>query len=81
MVRRLSRLDAELVRRGLARSREHASGLIAAGRVQVHGVVAGKPATSVDADASVRVTPDDDDPGYASRGGTSWPGRWPRSPT
>ena len=30
-----SRLDAELVRRGLARSREHATGLIAAGRVRV----------------------------------------------
>ena len=29
------RLDAELVRRGLARSREHASELIAAGRVSV----------------------------------------------
>lgn len=69
MARRLSRLDAELVRRGLARSREQAAGLISAGRVEVHGVVASKPATSVDADASVRVTDDDADPGYASRGG------------
>jgi 23S rRNA (cytidine1920-2'-O)/16S rRNA (cytidine1409-2'-O)-methyltransferase len=67
--RRLSRLDAELVRRGLARSREHAATLIAAGRVQVHGVVASKPATGVDADASVRVVADDNDPDYASRGG------------
>lgn len=69
MARRLSRLDAELVRRGLARSRDHAAGLIAAGRVEVHGVAASKAATSVDADASVRVTIDDADPGYASRGG------------
>jgi 23S rRNA (cytidine1920-2'-O)/16S rRNA (cytidine1409-2'-O)-methyltransferase len=67
--RRLSRLDAELVRRGLARSREQAGDLIAAGRVEVHGVVASKPATGVDGDASVRVRPDDNDPGYVSRGG------------
>lgn len=43
--------------------------LIADGRVQVHGVVATKPATSLDGNASVRVTADDNDPGYASRGG------------
>jgi 23S rRNA (cytidine1920-2'-O)/16S rRNA (cytidine1409-2'-O)-methyltransferase len=66
--RRLSRLDAELVRRGLARSREHAAQLISAGRVEVHGVVAGKPATGVDADASVRVRDDVHDPDYVSRG-------------
>ncbi|HET8581684.1 MAG TPA: TlyA family RNA methyltransferase [Jatrophihabitans sp.] len=69
MPNRLSRLDAELVRRGLARSRDHARELIAAGRVEVHGVVAGKPATGVDAAASLRVRPDDADPGYVSRGG------------
>ncbi|MEO9139347.1 MAG: TlyA family RNA methyltransferase [Jatrophihabitans sp.] len=69
MARRLSRLDAELVRRGLARSRDHAVALIADGRVEVHGVVATKPATSVDTNASVRVTADENDPGYASRGG------------
>jgi 23S rRNA (cytidine1920-2'-O)/16S rRNA (cytidine1409-2'-O)-methyltransferase len=69
VAKRVSRLDAELVRRGLARSREHAGELIAAGRVEVRGVVAAKAATGVDADASVRVRPDDDDPGYASRGG------------
>ncbi len=69
MARRLSRLDAELVRRGLARSREHAASLIAEGRVQVRGVTAGKAATGVDGDASVRVVADDDDPGYVSRGG------------
>jgi 23S rRNA (cytidine1920-2'-O)/16S rRNA (cytidine1409-2'-O)-methyltransferase len=67
--RRLTRLDAELVRRGLARSREQAAGLIAAGRVEIHGVVATKSATAVDADASVRVRSDDADPDYVSRGG------------
>jgi 23S rRNA (cytidine1920-2'-O)/16S rRNA (cytidine1409-2'-O)-methyltransferase len=66
---RVSRLDAELVRRGLARSREHAGELIAAGRVEVRGAVAVKPATGVAANASVRVRPDADDPGYVSRGG------------
>jgi len=69
LARRLSRLDAELVRRGLARSRDHAATLIDAGRVEVHGVVATKAATGVDADASVRVRADDGDPDYASRGG------------
>jgi 23S rRNA (cytidine1920-2'-O)/16S rRNA (cytidine1409-2'-O)-methyltransferase len=68
MARRL-RLDAELVRRGLARSREHAAELIRARRVTVAGVTADKPATSVGTDAAVVVTADDDDPGYASRGG------------
>jgi 23S rRNA (cytidine1920-2'-O)/16S rRNA (cytidine1409-2'-O)-methyltransferase len=64
-----SRLDAELVRRGLARSREHASELIAAGKVKVSGTVATKPATGVGADAPILVdTSDTDDPGYASRG-------------
>jgi 23S rRNA (cytidine1920-2'-O)/16S rRNA (cytidine1409-2'-O)-methyltransferase len=67
--KRVSRLDAELVRRGLARSREHAGELIAAGRVEVHGVAATKAATGVDPNASLRVRPDDDDPGYVSRGG------------
>jgi 23S rRNA (cytidine1920-2'-O)/16S rRNA (cytidine1409-2'-O)-methyltransferase len=66
--RRVSRLDAELVRRGLARSRDHAGELIAAGRVEVRGVVATKSATGVDADASVRVRADEHDPNYASRG-------------
>jgi 23S rRNA (cytidine1920-2'-O)/16S rRNA (cytidine1409-2'-O)-methyltransferase len=66
--RRLLRLDAELVRRGLARSREQAGELIAAGRVQVRGVTATKSATSVDADTPVRVSRDDAGPDYVSRG-------------
>jgi 23S rRNA (cytidine1920-2'-O)/16S rRNA (cytidine1409-2'-O)-methyltransferase len=67
-VPRRSRLDAELVRRGLARSREHASQLIAGGHVTVKGVVAQKPATAVETDAPVVVRDDIDDPGWASRG-------------
>jgi 23S rRNA (cytidine1920-2'-O)/16S rRNA (cytidine1409-2'-O)-methyltransferase len=69
LVPRLTRLDAELVRRGLARSREQAVELIAEGRVEVKGVVARKPATGVAADASLRLVGLSDDPGYASRGG------------
>jgi 23S rRNA (cytidine1920-2'-O)/16S rRNA (cytidine1409-2'-O)-methyltransferase len=66
------RLDAELVRRGLARSREQAAELISAGRVAVGGQAAAKPATQVSRDAALTVAParsDDDDPGYVSRGG------------
>ncbi|WNV89419.1 TlyA family RNA methyltransferase [Umezawaea sp. Da 62-37] len=65
---RRSRLDAELVRRGLARSREHASQLVSAGRVTVRGTVATKPATAVEIDAAVVVREDVDDPNWASRG-------------
>ena len=68
MPRRL-RLDAELVRRNLARSREHASDLIAAGRVTVAGARATKPATGVTTDVAIVVREDPDDPDYASRGG------------
>jgi 23S rRNA (cytidine1920-2'-O)/16S rRNA (cytidine1409-2'-O)-methyltransferase len=64
----LRRLDAELVRRGLARSREHAGALVAAGRVSIAGRTATKPATQVDPAAPVVVRPLDDDPGWASRG-------------
>ncbi|MER8003912.1 MULTISPECIES: TlyA family RNA methyltransferase [unclassified Streptomyces] len=63
------RLDAELVRRNLARSREHASQLIAAGRVTVGGATATKAATQVETSAAVVVTEDDADPDYVSRGG------------
>jgi 23S rRNA (cytidine1920-2'-O)/16S rRNA (cytidine1409-2'-O)-methyltransferase len=64
-----SRLDAELVRRGLARSREQAAELIAAGRVAVAGQTAAKPATQVSRDAPVTVAPDAGGPEYVSRGG------------
>jgi 23S rRNA (cytidine1920-2'-O)/16S rRNA (cytidine1409-2'-O)-methyltransferase len=65
------RLDAELVRRGLARSRDHASELIAAGRVSVSGATATKPATAVGTDVALVVAPDPAIPGgeeYVSRG-------------
>lgn len=63
------RLDAELVRRGLARSREQAAELIAGGRVSVAGAVATKPATGVTTDAAIVVADDPDRPDYVSRGG------------
>ncbi|WP_122817357.1 TlyA family RNA methyltransferase [Nocardioides pantholopis] len=63
------RLDAELVRRGLARSREHASEMIAARRVRVQGAVAGKPATGVTTDVAIVVSDDPERPDYVSRGG------------
>jgi 23S rRNA (cytidine1920-2'-O)/16S rRNA (cytidine1409-2'-O)-methyltransferase len=63
------RLDAELVRRKLARSREHASQLIATGRVTVGRNTATKPATQVETSAAIVVTADDSDPDYVSRGG------------
>jgi len=68
-VPRRLRLDAELVRRGLARSREHAAELIAAQRVKVAGVVATKPATGVTTDVALVVAEDPDRPDYVSRGG------------
>ena len=68
MPRRL-RLDAELVRRGLARSREHAAELVAAGRVTIGGAAASKPATGVTTDAAIVVRDDPDRPDYVSRGG------------
>ncbi|MFL4903258.1 TlyA family RNA methyltransferase [Streptomyces sp. MMS24-I2-30] len=63
------RLDAELVRRKLARSREHAGQLIAAGRVSVGKTVATKPATQVETAVAIVVAADDGDPEYVSRGG------------
>lgn len=63
------RLDAELVRRGLARSREQAAGLVAAGRVLVAGQPAGKPATQVAAEDPILVRETAGQPEYASRGG------------
>ena len=62
------RLDAELVRRGLARSREQAGELVAAGLVTVAGQRAAKPATQVRRDAPISIT-DAGEPGYVSRGG------------
>ena len=62
-----ARLDAELVRRGLARSRQQAAELIEQGRVAVRGVPAGKPATVVDRDTPVTVQ-ESGEREWASRG-------------
>lgn len=63
------RLDAELVRRGLARSREHAGELIGSGRVTVSGLVATKSATGITTDVAIVVRDDPGTPEYVSRGG------------
>ncbi|MEY9211002.1 TlyA family RNA methyltransferase [Thermobifida halotolerans] len=65
---RRSRLDAELVRRGHARSRAHAAELIDAGLVRVAGGTATKAATQVGADQAIVVVKADDEPVYVSRG-------------
>lgn len=65
---RRARLDTELVRRGLARSREHAAELIGASRVRVAGRTATKGATAVDPAAPVIVAEDAADENWASRG-------------
>lgn len=61
------RLDAELVRRELARSRESASDLIESRSVLVNGIPATKPATMVDAETSIKLAGKRDD--FVSRGG------------
>ncbi len=66
---RRNRLDAELVRRGLARSREQAAALVEAGRVQLRGVRAHKAAAMVDPADPLLVTGDDPTSEYVSRGG------------
>ena len=68
MSRRM-RLDTELVRRGLARSREQAAELIAAGQVAVAGQVAGKAATQVGHEAAIVIRGGGAASEYASRGG------------
>jgi 23S rRNA (cytidine1920-2'-O)/16S rRNA (cytidine1409-2'-O)-methyltransferase len=62
------RLDAELVRRGLADSRTQARVLIEQGHVVVGGTTATKPATMVDPAVAVVVTQSSEQ-AYASRGG------------
>ena len=61
------RLDAELVRTGLAASRAHAQQLIAESRVLVNGAVAGKPAHLVA--SSDNVTVSGPPPRFVSRAG------------
>lgn len=61
------RLDAELVRRGLAASRTQARELVDSGRVLVGGAPADKPARLVDAGEAVRV--EGPGPRFVGRGG------------
>jgi 23S rRNA (cytidine1920-2'-O)/16S rRNA (cytidine1409-2'-O)-methyltransferase len=64
---RRARVDAELVRRGLARSRQQAAELIGAGRVSINGMPAAKPATAIAVDASLTVDTADER-SWVSRG-------------
>lgn len=64
---RRARVDAELVRRGLARSRQQAAELIGAGRVTVDGMPAAKPATAVAVTAHIAVDTADER-SWVSRG-------------
>jgi len=61
-----ARLDQELVRRDLARSRSEAVDLIAQGRVIVSGSVATKPAANVGPDSAIEVLAG---PRFVGRGG------------
>lgn len=61
------RLDAELVRRELSRSRDQAADLIESRSVLVNGIPATKPATMVDAETSIKLVGKRDD--FVSRGG------------
>jgi 23S rRNA (cytidine1920-2'-O)/16S rRNA (cytidine1409-2'-O)-methyltransferase len=63
---RRARVDAELVRRGLARSRQQAAELIGAGRVRIDGLPAVKPGTAVAVTAALTVA--DGERGWVSRG-------------
>jgi 23S rRNA (cytidine1920-2'-O)/16S rRNA (cytidine1409-2'-O)-methyltransferase len=66
---RRARLDAELVRRGLVRSRAQAAELIAAGQVAVSGQPATKAATQVGLEAPITIKDAGAEPDYVSRGG------------
>jgi 23S rRNA (cytidine1920-2'-O)/16S rRNA (cytidine1409-2'-O)-methyltransferase len=78
-VARKARLDAELVRRGLARSRQHAVDLVADGKVRIAGLPASKVSTAVDPATPLQVaTAERDD--VVSRGAHKLAGalaHWP----
>jgi 23S rRNA (cytidine1920-2'-O)/16S rRNA (cytidine1409-2'-O)-methyltransferase len=67
-VTRRARLDAELVRRGLARSREQAAELVAAGQVRVPGRTSVKAATQITSGEPIVVEQPAGET-YVSRGG------------
>jgi 23S rRNA (cytidine1920-2'-O)/16S rRNA (cytidine1409-2'-O)-methyltransferase len=60
-------VDVELVRRGLARSRQQAAELIGAGKVSIDGLPAVKPGTAVAVTAALTVA-DDGERSWVSRG-------------
>ena len=64
---RRARVDVELVRRGLARSRQQAAELIGAGKVSIDGMPAVKPGTAVAVTAALAVA-DDAGHNWVSRG-------------
>ncbi len=66
-MKRRARVDAELVRRGLARSRQQAAELIGAGRVSIDGMPAAKPATAIPMSANLTVVDLGEHP-WVSRG-------------
>ncbi|HEY3884350.1 MAG TPA: TlyA family RNA methyltransferase [Vicinamibacterales bacterium] len=67
MAKRTERLDAALVARGLAASRERARALTLAGAVRVNGAVVSKAGTPVDSSAEITLAQPDHP--YVSRGG------------
>ena len=64
---KLRRIDSELVRRGLAKSRATAAQMIEDGRVKLDGQIVLKPARQMDP-AQAIVVEESDDPEYVSRG-------------
>lgn len=63
------RLDAELVRRGLARSRGQAVALVKSGAVTVGSTVVRRASVVVSPDDTIAVEADAEDPGFVSRAG------------
>lgn len=64
---RMIRLDSELVRRGLVRSRTEAQAVITAGNVTVDGLVADKPSRQINPAQAIEIS-EDSGPHWASRG-------------
>jgi 23S rRNA (cytidine1920-2'-O)/16S rRNA (cytidine1409-2'-O)-methyltransferase len=75
MPARRSRLDVELVRRGLSASRTEAQRMVADGRVTVDGAVAAKPAALVSPGSALAIA--SERPRWVSRGGEKLAGALP----
>lgn len=72
---RLIRIDSELARRGLARSRTHAAELLAQGCVTLDGMVVTKPARQVNPAQAIEVLPPADDAAPGAGPNQQAPGR------